>query len=276
VPHFFVDDGFSDSKEVLAIPARHRLAAVGLWTLCGSWSANKLTDGFIPDEALRRLGARPILINALTDIAGLWERVPGGIRFANWAKWQRTRDSVKAYRAAQAEKKRKQREAAQNGKNSTNTEMSPRDTPRDENPCPPGTPQTPIPIPEPNYVSTHHSANLAVGESLSPPIAAAAWAMIRRHISDSHPQANRTDLAIAANELLTAGTEPELVEAALQRWSTTPSKLGPKGLRLLVSDIIRERNPHSARANPNGHTHDDKVNDFLAYANPPQRPEIEA
>ena len=49
MPHFFVDDAFSDSKEVLAIPARYRLASVGLWTLCGSWSASKLTDGYTPN-----------------------------------------------------------------------------------------------------------------------------------------------------------------------------------------------------------------------------------
>jgi hypothetical protein len=39
VPWFYVDDGFSDSKPVLNMPDRHRLAACGLWVLAGSWSA---------------------------------------------------------------------------------------------------------------------------------------------------------------------------------------------------------------------------------------------
>jgi hypothetical protein len=156
MPHFFVDDGFSDSKEVLAIPARHRLAAVGLWTLCGSWSASKLQNGFVSDEALKRFGARPTIINALCQITGpdgddwsLWMRVSGGIRFTNWAKWQRTREQVEAYRAAQAEKKRRQRNGTKPPATSDDRDVSPGDIKGDNETCPQGTPQTPIPIPKP-------------------------------------------------------------------------------------------------------------------------------
>lgn len=150
---FFVDDEFSNSKEVLAIPRRHRLAAVGLWTLAGSWSANKLTDGEVPGEVLKELGATPAVVAALVDSAGLWERHASGIRFLNWAKWQRTRDAVKAYRQREREKKQNQR----NGRKTTpepettsgNTKVSPRDTNGDEKSCPPGNPDIPIPVPIP-------------------------------------------------------------------------------------------------------------------------------
>ena len=56
MPHFFVDDAFHDSKEVMSIPARYRNAAVGLWTRCGGWSAGKLTDGEVDMDTVRSFG----------------------------------------------------------------------------------------------------------------------------------------------------------------------------------------------------------------------------
>lgn len=158
MPHFFVDDGFSDSKEVLSIPARHRLAAVGLWTLCGAWCMAKLTDGFIPDEALKRLGARPALVDELIA-ATLWERVPGGIRFTNWPKWQRTREQVESYRAWDAERKRERRRRGKSSTTSGDDETSPRDSYEDKIARPQGTPTTPVPVP----ITTHLSTDVALG-----------------------------------------------------------------------------------------------------------------
>lgn len=111
MPWFYVDDGFSDSKPVMKMPDRHRLAACGLWVLAGSWSAKELTDGFVPDTKLRTLGARPSLITALTDDANLCERVSGGITFNSWAKWQKTKARVVRERKAEADKKQRWRDA---------------------------------------------------------------------------------------------------------------------------------------------------------------------
>lgn len=127
MPWFYVDDGFSDSKPVLNMPDRYRLAACGLWTLAGSWSAKEELDGFVPDSKLRQLGARPPIIAALTDSgpmsAPLCTEVDGGLQFNSWEKWQPTRAELVAERIenerkreADAERKRAER-AAKNDQN---------------------------------------------------------------------------------------------------------------------------------------------------------------
>ena len=102
---FNVDDGFANSKPVLKIPRRYRCAAIGLWTLAGSWSAKELTDGFIPDNAIEEFAGTAQLAEHLVR-AGLWARVDEGWQFEGWAKWQKTKEKVLAYREREAEKKR--------------------------------------------------------------------------------------------------------------------------------------------------------------------------
>ena len=128
-PGFNVDLGFYDSEEVLSIPRKIRAAAVGVWMLCGAYSANKLTDGYVSEEALRNLGCTPAIRAALTSTKPqpLWDEAHvGGIWFTRWAKWQRTCAEVKAYREADAERKRKAREAKRNGSTSDYEETSAR------------------------------------------------------------------------------------------------------------------------------------------------------
>lgn len=105
MPWFNVDDGFANSKPVLRISRRYRCAAIGLWTLAGSWSAKELTDGFIPDHAIEEFASTPAMAGMLVR-AGLWREVAGGWQFENWAKYQKTKEQVYAFRAAEAERKR--------------------------------------------------------------------------------------------------------------------------------------------------------------------------
>ncbi|OYN76826.1 hypothetical protein CG716_20140, partial [Mycolicibacterium sphagni] len=125
MPWFYVDDGFSDSKPVMNMPDRYRLAACGLWVLAGSWSAKEELDGFVPTSKLKQLGARPPIIAALTDAgpmsAPLCTEVPGGLQFNSWEKWQPTKAELDAERIenerkreADAERKRIER-AEKNG-----------------------------------------------------------------------------------------------------------------------------------------------------------------
>lgn len=71
---FYVDDSFHTHPKALAAGN----AACGLWTRCGSWVAANLTDGFIPEAVVRRLGTR-LQANRLVRV-GLWEQVEGGWR----------------------------------------------------------------------------------------------------------------------------------------------------------------------------------------------------
>jgi hypothetical protein len=66
VPWFKVDDKLHDHRKARAAGA----TAMGLWVLAGSWSADNLTDGFIPATILPRWG-RPRDANRLTEV-GLW------------------------------------------------------------------------------------------------------------------------------------------------------------------------------------------------------------
>jgi hypothetical protein len=107
VPYFFVDDSFSDSKEVMAIPARSRNAAIGLWTLCGAWSAGKLTDGKVPLSIVRSMSYDHNymrVVQKLIDV-NLWHIEGDSVVFRNWSKWQRTKDQVLTYRRKDATRK---------------------------------------------------------------------------------------------------------------------------------------------------------------------------
>ncbi len=107
---FKVDDGFASSRKVLSIPRTQRAAAIGVWTLAGSWAAKELTDGVVPQYALDELGVTPRLSRALVE-ARLWLDHPeGGIVFKNWADFQPTRAEVEAERAKTAERQARWRE----------------------------------------------------------------------------------------------------------------------------------------------------------------------
>ncbi|WP_052372200.1 hypothetical protein [Nocardia otitidiscaviarum] len=110
MPWFKTDDGFANSRPVLRIPRRHRAAAVGVWTLAGTWCAKELTDGFVPDYALAELCGTAKHAEMLVE-AGLWEVVDGGWRFVGWEKYQPTRAQVLEERQKEAERKRRWRDA---------------------------------------------------------------------------------------------------------------------------------------------------------------------
>jgi hypothetical protein len=101
VPWFKVDDKLHDHRKARAAGA----TAMGLWVLAGSWSADNLTDGFIPATILPRWG-RPRDANRLTEV-GLWhtDEQDGetGWRFHEWAERQPLRAQKLAERAVRAE-----------------------------------------------------------------------------------------------------------------------------------------------------------------------------
>lgn len=107
MPWFNVDDGFAFHRKTV----RAGNAAVGLWTRAGSWCAQQLTDGFIPDDVVSVLGT-PSQAERLVR-AGLWERVEDGYVFHQWNEEGRnpTREKVLQRRKNEAEKKARMRAA---------------------------------------------------------------------------------------------------------------------------------------------------------------------
>ena len=112
---FKVDDGLHSSRKLMSIPKRARFGAIGLWAVAGSWSADELTDGHVPEYMLSSWGAPPSAPGALVA-AGLWERVSGGYLFCNWHEYQPSKQDVDAERAASRERMRELRARRKQGK----------------------------------------------------------------------------------------------------------------------------------------------------------------
>ena len=103
---FKVDDKLHSHPKVLGVPLR----AMGLWVLAGAWSADQLTDGFIPRAVLPTLQAKPADARDLVT-SGLWLEVDGGWQFHDWLEFQFSRASTLERRAKDAERKAEARAA---------------------------------------------------------------------------------------------------------------------------------------------------------------------
>ncbi len=82
-------------------------AALGLWVRAGSWSAQTLSDGFVPRQIARSLGTVG-QCKALV-VAGLWHEVDGGYRFHEWEQRQQTKEDVESRREMERKRKADQR-----------------------------------------------------------------------------------------------------------------------------------------------------------------------
>lgn len=99
-----VDDGFYSHAKVLSIPRAQRAEALGTWVLCGTWCADKLTDGRVPAHMVEELGGSIEGAEALV-VVRLWRRVRDSFVFVNWTEWQYSREQIETNR--ESERKRK-------------------------------------------------------------------------------------------------------------------------------------------------------------------------
>lgn len=87
---FKIDGRFAMSPEAVTAGGE----ALGLWAVCGSWSAAHLTDGFVMSEVAHSY-APPAVAKRLVDV-GLWDEVPGGYQFSTSGRivyWEIERES---------------------------------------------------------------------------------------------------------------------------------------------------------------------------------------
>jgi hypothetical protein len=148
---FVTDDKFHASEEVMSIPRGERLAAIGLWDLAGSWSSDRLKDGYVPLDFIDHIGGTIEQAEWLVK-AKLWTRVgKRGYQFRNWSKWQPTRDAVEAKRKAERDRKADWR-ANKAEKAGASPLLVPRDIVR--------SPLYPVPIPtQPRETDTNASVS---------------------------------------------------------------------------------------------------------------------
>jgi hypothetical protein len=254
-PGFNIPLGFYDGPEVKSIPRRIRAAAVGVWALCGTFSANKLQDGYVGPETLKELGCTPAIRAALKATLGsdgepdpLWiDARAGGIQATKWAKYQRSRDEVKAFRDADAERKRNERATKHNTSTSENSEMSGRT--KNGHPQDSRTPKTKT---ETKTDSGYVTESATDSNARDARAATPAADLVRRTIPREINSATQTALRLNAGALLNDGTPPDVVEAALTEWAGRTG-VGPGVLASLAADVVKRRNGY-ARA-PNGKPH---------------------
>ena len=118
---FKVDDSFFSNPKTAMLSD----GATALWLRAGSWSAQQLTDGFIPARMLPMFRGSDDSVTELCD-AGLWERDDerDGYRFHDWSDYQPDGEEVDVLRRKRSEagkrgaNRRWQRKTvAENGKN---------------------------------------------------------------------------------------------------------------------------------------------------------------
>lgn len=105
---FRIDDKFHHHPKVVAAGN----AAIGLFVRLGSWSAEHLSDGVVPDDVARSMGTRKDLRFLLTPstLSGpLVVKVEGGILIPDFLEFNPSRESVLAERAATADRVRRYR-----------------------------------------------------------------------------------------------------------------------------------------------------------------------
>src|SRR5690606_32566483 len=122
---FRIDDKLHDHPKVRKL-RKDKLAALGLWTACGSWSADTLSDGFVPAEIVQRFDPTEQLAKRLVEV-GLWvedeQDDEEGYRFHQWTEHQPTRAEVERRRAEARERMRRRRagRAAEQEQNSASS-----------------------------------------------------------------------------------------------------------------------------------------------------------
>lgn len=104
MPWFRVDDTLTSHPKTRAAG----LPAMGLWVLCGAYSAQYLTEGFVPDWYVTTWPSGRKHAQQLVE-AGLWSVVPGGWQFHQWEERQPTKAQVETLRAKTRERQRKYR-----------------------------------------------------------------------------------------------------------------------------------------------------------------------
>jgi hypothetical protein len=281
---FKVCDGLHDNRKV----RRAGTAAMGLWALCGSWSASNLTDGFVPAEIAARYGTDRQAAKLVA--VGLWEPTERdgekGWLFHDWADYQPTRKEVEAKRAAASDRQAKARKVRKDSRSSEDSVTRDTDvshgvshaSPDPSRPDPNGTyvgregfstdtPATEQPPTEGRGMSQLDGSRAAAGwpgtPAVGPDVARLAVVLVSEHVP-VQPRKVADRLVAEAGQLLAEGIGGEQVAAGLRLWAT--KSVGAGLLAELVGEAMRAPLIGAAGAARSRSTTDARVAAALALA----------
>lgn len=102
---YWLDEGWHNWPEIL----RAGTAAAGLYARCGSYIAEKLTDGFVPAELARQYGT-PEWIGRLVDV-GLWRIDELGFWDTRYFPLNPTKEKIDERKRQAADRQQRYRDA---------------------------------------------------------------------------------------------------------------------------------------------------------------------
>lgn len=204
---FKIDDKLITSQKVLRIPRSMRPTAIGVWTLCGTWSAHAMSDGFVPDHVLEEYGCTDEVRHELV-CGGLWDEAEGGILFHDWCDYQPTREELEAKREAVSASRAKagkvggQRSGENRSKREANVKQNEANAKQNE-----------APNPNPNPNQTTANAVVVAHPSLESSFNL-FW--------NEWPRAEGKKSALTAWAKAVKKTQPEVIISAAKAFSASP------------------------------------------------------
>jgi hypothetical protein len=107
MPWFRLEDSFYNHPKI----SRAGNAATGLWVRCGTYSAQRLTEGHVPADVARTYG-RPREIEALLA-AQLWVANDDGFLMPDYLEYNPSKEQVLAARRSARERQARRRRTEQ-------------------------------------------------------------------------------------------------------------------------------------------------------------------
>jgi hypothetical protein len=126
MPWFRLDDTFHSHPKVIKAGNE----AIGLYVRCGSYAAQHLTDGFVPEHVALLYGT-PELADTLVG-AKLWRRVRAGWRMPDYLQYNPSKQAVENERKQAAERQKRRRTAMSSRRDSARSSATP--TPKGRDP----------------------------------------------------------------------------------------------------------------------------------------------
>lgn len=206
---FQVDPDFYDHPKTTGMSD----AAFSLWVRAGSFSAAKLTDGFVSEDVLVHTLRSNVEVAEELVARGLWRRTRGGFRYHQWGDRNLTKERVENDRASDRQRKRSSRAKAK--------------AQGDSGFVRPDAERTPAGIPPESEGNPDGIRALSVSESVSVSGSGQARPPARcpRHIDDPYPpncggcaEARRAAEAFDS----TAGTRRALISEAIAEARADP------------------------------------------------------